>query len=585
MHNSPLAMIEWTSDLVIVGWNAAAAELFSFFEEEALGERIDQLLAQRQIADLSLESWTNCDRAGSLREHAGINGKKLCRWFNTPFMHKGKRISTLSTIIEITQPTALSNEELRSQLQSRTQVLRHTTARLQSAMSDRAQTHAALNETESRFQSLAANMPGVLYQFCLSADGRCSIPYISAACNEVYGLSASTIRNDPNALFSLIHPDDRLSLEVSMRISAEKLTPWNSEHQITTPDGQIRWVQMASKPQPSPEGSTLWSGVVINITERKHIEASLQTSETRLRAQTQQLKATLKKLKHAQVKLVQSEKMSSLGQLVAGIAHEINNPVGFIHGNISHIKDYIHDMLQLIRLYQAHYPTPNSTIQTLTNELDLDYVISDLPKLLDSVQLGTERIRKIVLSLRNFSRLDESGLKRIDVHEGLENTLMLLSSRLNATIVRPDIKIIKAYERLPAVDCYGNQLNQVFMNILANAIDAIDAVAEQKYSADREVNHAVNASAAPLQIVLQTFQKDEHIVIQISNNGPAIPSAISSRMFDPFFTTKEVGKGTGMGLAISYQTIVDLHKGTLEYTQTAEGHPAFLIEIPVNQTL
>jgi len=578
-------MIEWTSDLVIVGWNAAAAELFSFFEEEALGERIDQLLAQRQIADLSLESWTNCDRAGSLREHAGINGKKLCRWFNTPFMHKGKRISTLSTIIEITQPTALSNEELRSQLQSRTQVLRHTTARLQSAMSDRAQTHAALNETESRFQSLAANMPGVLYQFCLSADGRCSIPYISAACNEVYGLSASTIRNDPNALFSLIHPDDRLSLEVSMRISAEKLTPWNSEHQITTPDGQIRWVQMASKPQPSPEGSTLWSGVVINITERKHIEASLQTSETRLRAQTQQLKATLKKLKHAQVKLVQSEKMSSLGQLVAGIAHEINNPVGFIHGNISHIKDYIHDMLQLIRLYQAHYPTPNSTIQTLTNELDLDYVISDLPKLLDSVQLGTERIRKIVLSLRNFSRLDESGLKRIDVHEGLENTLMLLSSRLNATIVRPDIKIIKAYERLPAVDCYGNQLNQVFMNILANAIDAIDAVAEQKYSADREVNHAVNASAAPLQIVLQTFQKDEHIVIQISNNGPAIPSAISSRMFDPFFTTKEVGKGTGMGLAISYQTIVDLHKGTLEYTQTAEGHPAFLIEIPVNQTL
>lgn len=405
-------MIEWTSDLVIVGWNAAAAELFSFFEEEALGERIDQLLAQRQIADLSLESWTNCDRAGSLREHAGINGKKLCRWFNTPFMHKGKRISTLSTIIEITQPTALSNEELRSQLQSRTQVLRHTTARLQSAMSDRAQTHAALNETESRFQSLAANMPGVLYQFCLSADGRCSIPYISAACNEVYGLSASTIRNDPNALFSLIHPDDRLSLEVSMRISAEKLTPWNSEHQITTPDGQIRWVQMASKPQPSPEGSTLWSGVVINITERKHIEASLQTSETRLRAQTQQLKATLKKLKHAQVKLVQSEKMSSLGQLVAGIAHEINNPVGFIHGNISHIKDYIHDMLQLIRLYQAHYPTPNSTIQTLTNELDLDYVISDLPKLLDSVQLGTERIRKIVLSLRNFSRLDESGLNR-----------------------------------------------------------------------------------------------------------------------------------------------------------------------------
>ncbi|MEL7144712.1 MAG: PAS domain-containing sensor histidine kinase, partial [Cyanobacteria bacterium J06573_11] len=169
-------------------------------------------------------------------------------------------------------------------------------------------------------------------------------------------------------------------------------------------------------------------------------------SEGRLRSQTQQLKDTLKKLKHTQTKLIQSEKMSSLGQLVGGIAHEINNPVSFIHGNVTHVRRYTQDMLTLIRLYQAHHPTPHAEIQALNEELELDYVAKDLPKLLDSVQQGTERIRNIVLSLRNFSRLDESGLKRTDLHESLENTLLLLGQRLKETVARPAIEIVKAYE-------------------------------------------------------------------------------------------------------------------------------------------
>ena len=572
LRNSPLAMIEWTSDLVIVGWNAAASELFSFFEEEAIGERIDELLTQRQITDLTSEDWMSCERAGVLREHTGISGKKLCRWFNTPFLYKGNRVSTLSTIVEVTAQTAVTNEELRSQLQSRTQVLRHTTARLQSAISDRAQTYAALEESESRFQSIAANMPGVLYQFRLQGNGEFSIPYISAAIKELCGLSASTLQNNPHKIFDLIHPEDQTTLKRAMEHSAKNLCAWSSEYRLNTSTGALKWVQIASRPQPTNANGTLWSGVMIDITSRKQIEANLQKSEFKLRAQTKQLKATLKSLKQAQVKLIQNEKMSSLGQLVAGIAHEINNPVNFIHGNITHVKDYTQDMLQLIRLYQAHYPTPNSPIQTLTNELDLDYVASDLPKLLNSVRLGTERIQKIVLSLRSFSRLDEVGLKRVDVHEGLENTLMLLSSRLSKTAFRPTIKIIKAYERVPIVDCYASQLNQVFMNILSNAIDAIDEDTETE----------LKASAR--QIMLQTFAKNNRVTIQIANSGPPIPTRISSKMFDPFFTTKEVGKGTGMGLAISYQTIVDLHKGTLEYTKTANGHPAFLIEIPITQT-
>ena len=588
-------MIEWDADFVIVGWNAAAATLFSFFEEEALGQRIDELLRQRQIADLEIEDWMDCSRSGVLREHVGIGGKKRCRWYNTPFMHKGQRVSTLSTIIDITCQTTLSNEELRAQLQSRTQMLKHTTSRLQLAMSDRAQTHEALHKSEIRFKSIAANVPAVLYQFCLHADGHYSVPYISAACEEVYELSAETIQQDPQQLFSLINADDRLSLELGMRQSADSLVSWNSEHRFVTPSGRSKWVQMASRPQPMAEGNTLWSGMIIDITARKQAEANLQKSEHRLRSQTKQLKATLKKLKHAQVKLVQSEKMSSLGQLVAGIAHEINNPANFIYGNLEHIGGYTQDMLKLIRLYQAHYPTPNSTIQTLTDELELDYVASDLPKLLDSLNSGVERIRTIVLSLRNFSRLDETGLKPTDIHEGLENTLMLLASRLNATISRPAIKIVKAYEKIPSVDCYASQLNQVFMNILLNAIDCIDEADapsdastqhdEQRgeFQDEPQTKPQIEYIQRPHQIVLQTFKKDERAVIQITNSGPPIPEDIAQRMFDPFFTTKSVGKGTGMGLAISYQTIVDLHKGALEYTQTAEGKTTFIIEIPISQ--
>ncbi|MEO0771435.1 MAG: ATP-binding protein, partial [Cyanobacteria bacterium J06649_4] len=292
---------------------------------------------------------------------------------------------------------------------------------------------------------------------------------------------------------------------------------------------------------------------------------------------------TLKTLKDTQVKLVQSEKMSSLGQLVAGIAHEINNPVNFIHGNLSHVNNYTQDLQKLVRLYQAHYPTPDSEIQTLTDDLELDYVTKDLPKLVQSIRQGTERIRDIVLSLRNFSRLDEVGLKRTDVHEGIENTLMLLGNRLKETVTRPKIELIKAYEHIPVIDCYASQLNQVFMNILANAIDAIDGAADLVTNkSEATTNQTTNQSP---QIAIQTFQKSDHIVIQITNNGLPISQKVSQYMFDPFFTTKPIGQGTGMGLAICYQTVVGLHRGILEYRPTADHKTAFLIEIPVTQAV
>ena len=307
----------------------------------------------------------------------------------------------------------------------------------------------------------------------------------------------------------------------------------------------------------------------MDITSSKVSEDALQTSEKKLRAQTKQLKTTLRKLKQTQSKLIQSEKMSSLGQLVAGIAHEINNPVNFIHGNLTHAQGYITDLLKMIRLYQAHYPEPSVDIQQMSNELELDYIASDLPKLLTSIRSGSDRIRQIVLSLRNFSRLDESELKKADIHEGLESTLMILSNRLKATDTRRTIEVVKAYENIPPVECYVSQLNQVFMSILANAVDAIEEAAIKTPEPDKRY-----------QIALQTFQKDSVVVIRITNNGPPIAEATAHRMFDPFFTTKPVGQGTGMGLSISYQTIVELHKGTLEYTQTADQKTVFSIEIP-----
>lgn len=219
----------------------------------------------------------------------------------------------------------------------------------------------------------------------------------------------------------------------------------------------------------------------------------------------------------------------------------------------------------MIQLYQQYYPEPVVEIQEIAEDLDLGYVLDDLPKLLHSVRSGTERIRETVLSLRNFSRLDEAELKRANIMEGLESTLMMLSNRLKPTASRHAIEVVKAYEKIAKVDCYASQLNQVFMSVLVNAIDAIDGA---------------SAPDKIYQIVLQTFQANERVSIRITNNGPPIPESTARQMFDPFFTTKPVGKGTGMGLAISYQTIVDLHKGTLEYTQTEDQKTVFTIEIP-----
>ncbi|MFN6497210.1 MAG: ATP-binding protein [Nostoc sp. DedQUE01] len=316
--------------------------------------------------------------------------------------------------------------------------------------------------------------------------------------------------------------------------------------------------------------------LVIESGDRKIAEQALRQSEMQFRQQTQQLEETLKELQHTQTQMLQSEKMSSLGQLVAGVAHEINNPVNFIYGNIKPAHDYIQTLLNLINLYQQYYPNPVTVIQSEIAAIDLEFLMSDLPKLLSSIKIGAERIRQIVLSLRNFSRLDEAEYKAVDIHEGIDSTLLILENRLKAKPDSPGIEIIKEYENLPLIECYAGQLNQVFMNILTNAIDALEERDQQR------TQDEIKQSPSVIQIRTEIINESQ-VAIKIADNGLGIPEKIKQRIFDPFFTTKPIGKGTGMGMSISYQIVTKNHHGTLECISSPDRGAAFVIVIPLKQ--
>jgi two-component system, NtrC family, sensor kinase len=286
--------------------------------------------------------------------------------------------------------------------------------------------------------------------------------------------------------------------------------------------------------------------------------------------QMQQLQATLKELKETQTQLIQAEKMSSLGQMVAGIAHEINNPTSFIYGNLSHLTQYINDVLKLLQLYQQYYPESNTEINQFIKKIDFEYLQQDLPKLIDSLNVGSERIQNIVLSLRNFSRLDESEYKLADIHSGIDSTLMILNHRLKAQPHRCAITVSKEYSDLPLIKCYPGQLNQVFMNILSNAIDALEEAMEKNFIQP--------------QIQIRTQQITPEIVtIHIIDNALGMQETQIAKIFDPFFTTKSVGKGTGLGLSISYQIITDKHNGELECLSAPGKGTEFIMKIPITQ--
>lgn len=328
------------------------------------------------------------------------------------------------------------------------------------------------------------------------------------------------------------------------------------------------------------------------IAEHERTEAALLQSKARLKKQAQQLEAEkqhvtslLQKLQRTQAQLVQTEKISSLGRVVAGVAHEINNPVSFVYCNLDYATCYIRDLMHLVELYEQHYPQPVAPIQNYMEAIDFDFLMVDLPKLLASMKVGANRIHQVVLSLQNFLKPEQAKKKPADIHEGIDSTLMILQHRLKATAEHQEIKILKEYGTLPLVDCYAGQLNQVFMHLLSNAIDVLEASIK-----DKDSSGCITISTGIEEMRQQvggvsSSNKIPHAVIRVVDNGPGISEEICSRLFEPFVTTKPAGKGVGLGLSVSYQIVVEKHGGQLMCLSELGKGAEFLIAIPIQQDL
>ncbi len=423
-----------------------------------------------------------------------------------------------------------------------------------------------LQSSEARFQKLADNVPGLIYQIRIQSDGSASIPYVSSGCQTLYEVPAEDLIAGKYSLRDFEHPEDQAAVFQAVVESAQNLTPFRQEWRIITPNGNLKWVKAASQPECWEDGEIVWDGILIDISDRKQAEmAVLQKS--------QELQAALAELQNAQLQMVQNEKMASLGNLVAGVAHEINNPIGFLKGSINNGKDYVEDLLAHLALYQQHYPQPASAIQNHAEEIDLEFLCEDLPKLLNSMQGASDRIQSISTSLRTFSRADTEHKVKANIHDGIDSTLLILKYRLKANEIRPEIKVIKNYGELPLVECFPGQLNQVFMNILANAIDIFDEMAK---------THSFEEIEAHTQsIQIHTAVVEHQVQIRIQDNGTGMSKDVQARIFDHLFTTKAVGKGTGLGLAIARQIVEEKHGGTIEVNSEPGQGTTFIVSLPV----
>lgn len=454
---------------------------------------------------------------------------------------------------------------------------------LEYADRDRRQAESALRQSEELFRA-TFEQAAIGINF-MTLSGR--FTHFNQRWCEIVGYDETELRELTSQ--DITHADDAiLELELIEQLLSNKISSYDVEKRFIRPDRSLVWVHLTASLIHSPTGEPRYVlSMVQDINERKRSEAARdqaeierQQAEQALHQKAADLENTLHELQQTQTHLVQSEKMSSLGQLVAGVAHEINNPVNFIYGNLNYANDYIQDLLSLLQLYQEHCPTPPPAVEGLIDTMDLEFLVEDLPKLLASMRVGAERIREIIASLRNFSRLDEAEFKTVNIHEGIDSTLMILQNRFKAQTHLPGIQLVKEYGDLPLVQCYPGQLNQVFMNILTNAIDALEEHLRQSPSP------TTSETVFPPTIRIRTTQVDaDHVAIAIQDNGPGIPAEVRDRLFDPFFTTKPIGKGTGLGMSISYQIVVEKHSGSLQcHSEPGQG-AEFRVTIPIRQTV
>lgn len=440
-------------------------------------------------------------------------------------------------------------------------------------ITDRLSLEAQVRASEELFRKIFEDAPIAIYLANLDDN---KLVRVNKTYCEMLGYTAAELLG--KTFIEIGHPEDNpKNLQVAASLDRGEITSYQLEIRQMAATGKIVWVNVTATLIRDGKGKPIYRlGMIENITNRKISEAALQASESQLRKQAAQLQEAYEQLQHAQIQLVQSEKMSSLGQMVAGIAHEINNPATFINGNISHTSSYFHDLIELLNLYQQCYPSPVPQIAEKIKELELEFLKEDLPKMLNSMRVGVERISKIVLSMRNFSRLDESEMKLVDIHEGIDSTLLIVQHRLHQGSRKSRIQIIKDYGKIGKINCCAGQLNQVFLNIISNAIEAL-----QNQPQPRTIVIRTEMKRAELKSNSKSHLSHcDRIVICIADSGPGMTEDVRKRLFDPFFTTKPVGSGTGLGLSISHQIVVEKHRGSLRCISAPGQGAEFWIEIP-----
>jgi PAS domain S-box-containing protein len=446
-------------------------------------------------------------------------------------------------------------------------------------ITERKQVEAALRESEAKNRAFIQALPDMLFRIC--GDG--TFMDFQAPREDALAMPPSHFLG--KSVWDVLPADlaEATMYNVSKAIATGETQVY--EYHMSSLDGNL--LDYEARYARSLESEALV--MVRDISDRKQAEIALQKSEAQLRKQATQLEQTLRELQQTQSQLIQSEKMSSLGQLVAGVAHEINNPINFIYANLIHTDEYTKELLHLIRLYQQHDSQSVPEIAAVVENLDLDFLQEDLPKMLSSMKAGADRIREIVLLLRNFSRLDEAEVKAVNLHEGIDSTLLILQNRLKEKLGRPAIEVIKEYGNLPQIECSAGQLNQVFINIISNAIDALE---ESMGNSQKVMREREQSTCYPLpiphdpspKIWIRTEVQDNHqVVVRIADNGLGMTEEVRQKLFDPFFTTKPVGSGTGLGLSISYQIVVKKHGGSLQCISAPGQGAEFAIAIPIRQ--